>query len=177
MARAPARYHTKNDCAIWRTYFFACNEKISLCDLACFLSIQNPCQARLSDSGNSIFCGVCADSVDCGDSGDSGDFVVFSVFVVSDDFLVSVDFGVFSVFSDFSDFSDFSISRQQHSPDTTRSSSTRVTTRQCQQGTQHHPAPVTSSRVRGQSAGSAAVGLSRACASTVFCSPRADQQH
>ena len=51
MARAPARYHTKNDCAIWRTYFFACNEKISSCDLACFLSIQNPCQVRKRRNG------------------------------------------------------------------------------------------------------------------------------
>lgn len=66
---------------------------------------------------------------------------------------ISVDFSVFS------DFSDFSISRQQHSP-----ALTSTTHHQQQQS----PAAALS---KGQSAGSAAARLSRACASTVFCSP------
>lgn len=125
------------------------------------------------------FSGFCesVESVDSVESGESVDSVDFAVFVV---FAVFGDFGVFSDFSDFSnfsDFSDFGISTQQAAALTSRGSSTTcytvavpaptmVSQHQCQ-----HAAALTSSRIRRQSAGSAAARLSRACASTVFCSP------
>lgn len=139
-------------------------------------SVESSGFVESSESADFVVSGESVDSVE---SGESGVFTDSGVFAESVDFAVFSDFSVSVVFSDFGVFGVFSISTQQAPPEPAAPVLSRVSASthngQSEPVPAGHPAPVTSSRIRRQSAGSAAVGLSLGSGSTKFC-PRTNQQ-